>query len=89
MGLRVIYTQEEAPIEPSERPIEVIAPIIEDHGEADIAVEPANSFPELPIGHLQRFAQLLAAARACDFAVVHVRIDGDGISMELSAGPAN
>lgn len=44
----------------------------------------ADDLPDLPDEQLARFAKLLEAARACEFATITVRADADAIVMEMT-----
>ena len=42
---------------------------------------------DMPSEHLERFAALLEAAKACEFAAISVRVTAAGIEMDLAYRP--
>lgn len=55
--------------------------------ELDCAPEGLAALPDMPTDHLERFAALLEAARACDFAAIKIRVTAEGIDMDLAYRP--
>lgn len=55
--------------------------------ELDCAPEGLAALSDMPTEHLERFAALLEAAKACEFAAISVRVTAAGIEMDLAYRP--
>lgn len=70
-----------APADPDNAPAEIGLT------ELDCSTEGLAALPHMPAGHLERFAALLEAAKACDFAAISIRVTAEGIEMDLAYCP--